>query len=139
MTTAETDAIAWMVQHHDEHWYTNLAGALRRGALMPETNRLRLAAELETKGASRQIIDRLRAGYYDEFSDSSPLELYEEPDIALVEDLRRAGLHEFAARVTDGKFDATTDESAAWAARQTHDHRRGRNNCTRCILDEWGA
>ena len=99
---------------------------------MPETNRLRLATELETNGASRQIIDRLKASYYDEFSDNSPLEL---PDIALVDDLLKAGLHEFAARVVNGEFDATAAESAAWAARQKHDHTQGRDNCTRCILD----
>ena len=80
------------------------------------------------------LIGRLRRGYYDEFSDDSPLDT---PDIQLVDDLRRFKLEAFARRVIDGEFDAGPEVSEAWAERQTHNHEHAGfdDNCSRCILD----
>jgi len=80
------------------------------------------------------LIGRLRRGYYDEFSDDSPLDT---PDIQLVDDLRKFKLESFARRVIDGEFDAGPEVSRAWAERQmhNHDHAGFDDNCSRCILD----
>ena len=103
---------------------------------MAEASRVRLAMELTALHDRRlaDLIGRLRRGYYDEFSDDSPLDT---PDIQLVDDLRKFKLESFARRVIDGEFDAGPEVSRAWAERQMHSHEHSGfdDNCTRCILD----
>ena len=103
---------------------------------MAEASRVRLAMELTALHDRRlsDLIGRLRRGYYDEFSEDSPLDA---PDIQLVVDLRKFKLEPFAQRVIDGEFDADPEVSERWAERQVHNHERSEfdSNCTRCILD----
>ena len=71
----------------------------------------RLARALEALDNPRlaEIIQRARAGYYDDFKST-----LDDPQIALVRDLRSIGLHAFAQRVINGEFDATMEEGQAW-------------------------
>lgn len=72
-----------------------------------------LAAELRKIGLDA-MAEKAATGYYHDFM--SPLDL---PEIQLVADLAAAGTPEALAlrvRVMDGEFDATLEESEAWAA-----------------------
>ena len=83
----------------------------------------RLAAELrkvaetapEDKAAVyRALADRAATGEFDDYADvhvCGPTALYSE--------LMQAGLQRFARRVADGEFDASLEESEAWARSQT--------------------
>lgn len=70
----------------------------------------RLAQDLGAAGAPGAMVARAREGYYDDYR--SPLTF---PCVQLVTDLRAAGLHELAARATQGEWDATPAEADAWA------------------------
>jgi hypothetical protein len=70
----------------------------------------RLARALEEANAPGEMIDKARAGYYDDFK--SPLAM---PETMLLSDARNAGLEEIAQGVLEGRWDATPEESAAWA------------------------
>ena len=70
----------------------------------------RLAVELEAVHAPKAMIVAARAGCYDDFLTESPT-----PIMDLVRDCRTAGLQAFAQRAIDGEFDATPEESDAWA------------------------
>lgn len=69
----------------------------------------RLAQALEAAGAPTDMIDRARAGFYDDYK--SPLAL---PITELVKDARANGLDAIAADAMDGRYDATKEESDAW-------------------------
>jgi hypothetical protein len=56
------------------------------------------------------MITAARAGCYDDFKSESAT-----PIMDLVRDLRQAGLTHLAQRAMDGEFDATQEESEAWA------------------------
>jgi hypothetical protein len=74
-----------------------------------------LAAELRKAGL-HEMADRAAAGYYHDFL--SPLAI---PDAQLEHDLRMAGTPEAEAlrrRHLSGEFDASPEESDAWAASQ---------------------
>lgn len=72
----------------------------------------RLAQALEALDDPRLdlIIERARSGFYDDFK--TPLAY---PQIELLKDLRPFGHAEIIRRIIDGEFDATPEESAAWA------------------------
>jgi hypothetical protein len=74
----------------------------------PTTERLALA--LEAAGAPAEMIQRARAGYYDDFK--SPLAM---PETQLLADARAAGLETIAQGVLAGEWDATKEESDEWA------------------------
>ena len=83
----------------------------------------RLAAELRAVAAKAQpanakiynaLADRAETGEFDDYADvhiCGPTALHTE--------LTRHGLTKFAARVAAGEFDATIEESEAWARSQT--------------------
>ena len=90
---------------------------------MPEHTTAKLARALsEIPGTPRGMIERAIAGYYHDFL--SPLDF---PEIQLVADLRSLARHPatprdsrpllraLAQQVIDGEFDASPDESDAWA------------------------
>jgi hypothetical protein len=70
----------------------------------------RLARDLTAAGAPLDMIERAREGYYDDFK--SPLAL---PELQLYKDALAVGLAEIAAGVVEGRWDATIEESDAWA------------------------
>jgi len=71
--------------------------------------REKLARALEEAHAPAQMVERARAGQYDDFlSDSAT------PIINLVRDLQLVGLHELANRAMNGEFDGTKEEADAW-------------------------
>lgn len=91
---------------------------------MAEHTTARLAKALrEIPGVPEEMITRVIDGYYHDFL--SPLDF---PEIQLVADLRelasrpatprnsRPLLRQMAQRVIAGEFDASKEESAAWAA-----------------------
>lgn len=91
---------------------------------MPEHTTVKLAKALrEIPGVPKDMLQRVIDGYYHDFL--SPLDL---PEIQLIADLRelasapatprdsRPLLREMARRVIDGEFDASKEESDAWAA-----------------------
>lgn len=91
---------------------------------MPEHTTAKLAAALSAIPAiPRDMVQQAVDGYYHDFL--SPLDF---PEIQLVEDLRRVAANtslprsarqeigRMAQRVIDGEFDASPEESAAWAA-----------------------
>ncbi len=71
----------------------------------------KLAIALEEERAPKSMIQRAREGYYDDFL--SPLAM---PIHQLVSDARRYNLKRIAKRAMNGDFDATKEESDAWAA-----------------------
>ena len=75
----------------------------------PTTERLALA--LEEAGAPASMVRKARAGHYDDYQSNLAM-----PIAQLVVDARRAGLSDIARRAADGDFDATKEESDAWAA-----------------------
>jgi hypothetical protein len=78
-------------------------------AEIPTPERLARALEALNDPNLAGMIEKARAGYYDDFK--SPLAL---PEIQLVQDLIALGRRDFAQRVVDGEFDATLEESNAW-------------------------
>ena len=91
---------------------------------MPEHTTAKLAKALaDIPGVPKEMIQRAVDGYYHDFL--SPLTF---PEIQLVTDLRelaslpatpaasRPLLRDTAQRVIDGEFDASKEESDAWAA-----------------------
>lgn len=81
---------------------------------IPTTERLARALEekldLPLPGL-RDMIRKARDGYYDDFK--SPIAM---PCLQLYSDLQALGLGEMAARAANGEWDATKEESDAWAA-----------------------
>jgi len=83
----------------------------------------RLARWLESEEAPSWIVYHARRGKYDDFDDNGA----ELPQIELVKDLKSAGRYDLSRPIIDGVFDASADESKAWAARQVGE--------TKAILD----
>jgi len=77
--------------------------------MQPTTEKL--AAALRAANAPAAMISKAEAGYYDDFK--SPLAM---PLHQLVTDAQAAGLPDIAMSAINGDFDATREESAAWAA-----------------------
>mgnify|MGYP001613988739 CR=1 FL=1 len=78
------------------------------------TTNARLAQALEAANAPKAMVTAARAGCYGDFTTESAT-----PIMDLVRDAQRAGLPAIARRAMDGEFDATREESEAWAAGQT--------------------
>lgn len=77
-------------------------------AVEPTTEKL--ARALEENNAPKEIVNKARAGYYDDYK--SPLAF---PEMQLVEDARAAGLERIVNGVMNGEWDATKEESDEWA------------------------
>jgi hypothetical protein len=73
----------------------------------------RLALELEKYGCPPEMVQRARAGYYDDFESELPAPIYE-----LVTDLRALNKHALAKRAMEGEFDSTKEEADAWMKRE---------------------
>ena len=76
----------------------------------------KLTAALTKVNAPQSMINKARAGYYDDFESTIAT-----PIQSLVVDLRAAGLTDLAARAMDGDFDATQEEAEAWYQREGKD------------------
>jgi hypothetical protein len=57
------------------------------------------------------MINKARSGFYDDFKSPHPM-----PEHQLLADARAAGLERIAQGVIKGEWDATKEESDAWAA-----------------------
>lgn len=77
---------------------------------MNETTK-KLVAALRLAGASEAMILKAEAAQYDDYLSDSAF-----PIMDLVIDARREGLVRIVTRAIDGDFDATREESDAWAA-----------------------
>ena len=84
----------------------------------------RLALVLESLGRSEMAAEA-RTGRYDDFESDSVT-----PIMDLVRDLQALGHDDVAGRAMDGEWDATKDESEAWARSED-----GRNTF-RKLVDE---
>lgn len=69
----------------------------------------KLAQILELAQAPKQMIERARAGYYDDFKSELAT-----PIVALAQDARKAGLPDIAQRAMAGEFDAQDWEADEW-------------------------
>jgi hypothetical protein len=76
-------------------------------ANQPTTERLALA--LTHAKAPQVLVDRARAGYYDDFKSDLPL-----PIVALVNDAKQYHLNNIALRAMNGEFDSQKWEAEAW-------------------------
>ncbi len=83
----------------------------------------RLAAELrkvadiagpQNAAIYRALADRAETGEFDDYSDTHMC-----GQTALYSELMQHGLNKFAGRVESGEFDASIEESEAWARSQT--------------------
>jgi hypothetical protein len=70
----------------------------------------KLAESLTHSQAPHVMIDRARAGHYDEYKSDLPF-----PISALVEDARKYHLNNIALRAINGEFDAQDWEANQWA------------------------
>lgn len=77
---------------------------------MSEPTKLRLARVLREAGLESMAAAAER-GRYDDYQSESAT-----PCVDLVNHLKAAGAHELARRAMDGEWDATREESDAWAA-----------------------
>lgn len=81
------------------------------GPDVPENStREKLARAMAAAYCPTQPIRQAREGYYDEYLSQLPF-----PLLTLVSDLEANGFRALAQRVRDGDFDATKEESDAWA------------------------
>ena len=78
---------------------------------IPSKEKLAQALEAVGDTALDPMIRRAREGYYSDFE--SPLDF---PCIILVRDLLAFGQNRLADQAQNGEFDATREESDAWAA-----------------------
>lgn len=76
---------------------------------IPTTEKLAQALEALEDAALTPMIERARAGYYDDFKSPLPT-----PLIQLYKDLIQAGYPAMAHRVVEGDFDATAEEARTW-------------------------
>lgn len=80
---------------------------------IPTTERLARALKATNDPKLAQMIERAKAGYYDDYK--SPLA---NPISQLIDDLRSLGHEELAKQAIDDEFSATPDESSEWFARE---------------------
>lgn len=73
----------------------------------------KLAQALTEAGATAEMIELARTGYYSDYESPLPT-----PCIQLVVDLTAAGLMELRERAKNGEFDATKEESDEWWERE---------------------
>jgi hypothetical protein len=96
-------------ERQGRQWVRGCLAEFPEGATVPTSRKL--ASALTARGAPVEMIQRALHGYYDDFK--SPLAM---PELQLLHDARAAGMEDIAQMVIDGKFDATKEESEAWAA-----------------------
>lgn len=77
----------------------------------PTTEKLAKAMINAGFGEHHLMVKRAREGYYDDFKSPLPT-----PMIQLVKDLQASGADWLAKMAIDGAFDATLEESSAWAS-----------------------
>lgn len=77
---------------------------------MTEPTTEKLARALEEEHAPEAMIKKAREGFYDDYK--SPVAF---PEMALMEDARAAGLKRIQEGILNGEWDATKEESDAWA------------------------
>lgn len=70
----------------------------------------KLALALEAAGVPDNMVANARAGHYDDFKSD-----LDTPCIQLVTDLTSLGFTDLANRAKNGGFDATLEDSNAWA------------------------
>ncbi len=70
----------------------------------------KLAKALEENNAPQDMIDKARAGFYDDYK--SPLAF---PEMQLRADALALGLNAIAEGVVNGEWDATKEEADEWA------------------------
>jgi hypothetical protein len=70
----------------------------------------RLAKALEEVHAPEDMIKKAREGYYDDYKSPLPM-----PETQLYHDAKAYGLESIARGVINGEWDATKEESDAWA------------------------
>jgi hypothetical protein len=85
--------------------------------MQPTTEKLAQALEATGDANLAQMVQKARAGYYDDFKSELAL-----PIIQLIADLRDKGHEELAQRAMSGEFDSTPEESAAWVAGEGKDY-----------------
>ena len=73
----------------------------------------KLALALEKAKAPKLMIEKARAGCYDDFKSESATPIRD-----LVMDCQAHGLHALAQDAIKGKFDASTGEAQAWFANE---------------------
>lgn len=78
---------------------------------MAEPSSEKLAQALEAAGAPDYMVTLAREDHYHDFK--SPLAM---PEMQLLADAREHGLTTIAEGVMEGRWDATKEESEAWAA-----------------------
>lgn len=96
-------------ERQGRQWVRGCLAEYPEGATEPTSRKL--AAALTHRGAPVEMIQKALHGYYDDYK--SPLAM---PEMQLLQDARAAGMEDIAQMVIDGKFDATKEESDAWAA-----------------------
>lgn len=78
---------------------------------MTEPTSEKLAQALEAAGAPAAMIAAARADHYHDFKSPLPM-----PELQLLADAREHGLSTIAEGVIEGRWDASKEESDAWAA-----------------------
>lgn len=77
---------------------------------MREATTEKLAKALQLSNAPKVMIERARAGYYDDYRSEVP-----DPIRTLVNDARKYHLNNIAIRAMNGEFDGQTWEGEEWA------------------------
>lgn len=77
----------------------------------PVSTKRRLATELIKRGAPAQMINNALDGRYDDYGPHPEMNIH-----LLVDHARKAGMNDLADMAIAGEFDATKEESDAWAA-----------------------
>lgn len=81
-----------------------------RDRLAAELRKVAALASAENAAKYEAFAKRAETGEFDDYADT-----YVCPVIQLYAELTRAGFAKFAARVANGEFDATIEESDEWA------------------------
>ena len=76
----------------------------------------KLARALMEANAPAQMVERARAGFYDDYESPSAT-----PIANLVRDLQMVGLGDLAKRAVNGEFDSTREEAEEWFKREGKD------------------
>ena len=76
----------------------------------------KLARALMEANAPAQMVERARAGFYDDYESESAT-----PIRNLVSDLQANGLGDLARRAVCGEFDSTREEAEQWFKREGKD------------------
>lgn len=106
VSVEEGDGCVW--RREGSRWLRGCEEEHPEGETVP--TKRKLATALMRAGAPSAMVEAALAGYYHDFESELAF-----PEMQLVADLRKLGLEELAQRVIDGEFDASKEESEAWA------------------------